>query len=109
MEARYKLGSVDVVITGHRVLVDDEEKNEIKKMMLKDITEVVLVKGDTYEHKESTSHRVLQKLGLADKPSYPIKVQFKAALPTARRMHFMTTTEYEEAVDDFHTEINLKV
>lgn len=107
IEARYRLGPVDVVITDHRVIVD--EQGNIKSMLLRDITQVVLVKGDTYEQKEGPFHKFLQKIGLASKPSYPIEVKFKAALPTARRMKFMTSTDYEEAVEDFHTEVNLKV
>lgn len=106
LETRYQLGLIDVALTDKRVIVENE--GEIESMKLKDITEVVLVKGDEYEHKEDLWHKILQKVGLAEKPTYPIKVEFKAALPTARRMSFMTTTEYEEAVDDFHTKINLK-
>lgn len=107
IDARYTFGDVEVLITEERVIVDEE--GDIESMLLRDITQVVLVKGDTYGNKEGPLRKILQGIGILSKPTYPIKVKFKAALPTARRIHFMTSTEYEEKVEDFHTKVNLSV
>lgn len=107
IESRYKFGDVEVIISNERVIV--QEQDELKSMSLGDITDVVLVKGDTYRQKEGSLRKFIQWLGLLSPPEYPVQVKFKAALPTARRMKFMTSTKFEDSLDDFHTDVNLKV